>query len=601
MNDSTTKIEKELSDNNNLKMSLRVYLRFWSFVVKRQLISFIGYAIFLISMASLTPIFTFLWKQYIDTATVKMNASFALLILSFYIVIKIILDFCYFFSMRFMDNINFSSWRVLDTAINKKATDIHGELFEIPNVQNRINRAWEFNHGSYIQLYQLGLDSVRYVTQTIGIFFSIFIISPLICGIALITILPTIISKLVGDKISILNKRELTDDENELGYYGNAIYEQSLIKEITVKNAFEFFWRKYEAKATEIYKKKRIIEIKKSKLLIFEESSRNIAILICLLFASYQLILGTISLGGLAAIFTIIINLIYTLSNLVQNGCSVFTLTYNIRQYYEFMDIGTSNPKAETISSTLGKEKNNIYFDNVSYRYPLTDKYVLQNVNLSIKEGEHIAVVGANGSGKSTFVKLVLKLLEPSTGEIRYNDVNINVVDCNEYWGMFSTVFQDFSKFKESLRYNVSVSNITENRNDKKIEEALLASEFNKTIDMDCMLSKEFGGIELSGGEWQKVALARALFQSNNIYILDEPTSAIDPIKEAELYKRFAEITQGKTSIFVTHRLGSVLYSDLVLFFKDGEIVEIGTHEELLTKEGLYFQFWNTQLSLYNI
>jgi ABC-type multidrug transport system fused ATPase/permease subunit len=601
MNDNTTKIEKELSDNDKLKMSLRVYLRFWSFIVKRQLVSFIGYAIFLVAMASLTPIFTFLWKQYIDTATAGENVSFAFLILFLYIVIKIILDFCYFFSMRFMDNINFSSWRVLDIAINKKAANIHGELFEIPNVQNKINRAWEFNHGSYIQLYQLGLDSVRYITQTIGIFLSIYIISPMICGIALITVIPTIISKLVGDKISVLNKRELTDDENELGYYRNAIYDQSLIKEITIKNAFDFFQRKYKTKAAEIFKKRRIIELKKSKLLIFEESFRNIAILICLLFASYQLINGAISLGGLAAVFTIIINLIYTLSNLVQNGCSVFTLTYNIRQFYEFMDLGSNSSKVQMFNPDLDNEKNSINFNNVSYRYPLTNKYVLRNVNVSIKKGEHIAIVGANGSGKSTFVKLVLKLLEPSTGEIKYNNVNLSIVDCSEYWGLFSTVFQDYSKFKDSLRYNVSISNIADNMNDKKIKEVLLASEFNKNVDLDCMLSKEFGGIELSGGEWQKIALARSIFKSSNIYILDEPTSAIDPIKESELYKRFAEITKGKTSIFVTHRLGSVLYSDLVLFFKDGEIVEVGTHDELLSKKGLYFQFWNTQLSLYNI
>ena len=119
---------------------------------------FIGYAVFLIAMASLTPIFTYLWKQYIDIATVGNNISSAVIFLALYIGIKLLLDFCYFFSTRFMDHINFSSWRVLDTAINKKATSIHGELFEIPNVQNKINRAWEFNHGSYIQLYQLGLD-----------------------------------------------------------------------------------------------------------------------------------------------------------------------------------------------------------------------------------------------------------------------------------------------------------------------------------------------------------------------------------------------------------------------------------------------------------
>ncbi len=599
MNDRTLKIEEELKDSDELKMSLRVYIRFLSYITKKQLFFFIGYAVFLICMASLTPIFTFLWKKYIDAASVSNDISHAIIFLLFYMMIKLIQDFGYFFSMRFMDAINFSSWRILDKAINHKAADIHSEYFEIPNVQNKINRAWEFNHGSYIQLYQLGLDSVRYITQTVGVFVSLFIISPTICLISLITILPTIISKIIGDKISVLANRQLDDDENEANYYRNAIYDQSLIKEIILKNAFEFFQNKFESKSAEIFTIRKRIEIKRIKLLFFDEIFRNIIIVLCILFTAYQMIIGTISLSGLAAMFAIIINLIYTLSNLVKNVGSVLTLTINIKQFYEFMDLGGETAKKATSNSMTIKEKGDIEFVNVSYRYPLTDKYVLRNLNFSLKYGQHIAIVGANGSGKTTFVKLLLKLLEPSIGEIRYNAMNLNIVDCHEYWNQFSTVFQDFSKFKDSLRYNISISNINNRFDDAKLKEALSKSEFHKDIDLDCMLSKEFGGIEISGGEWQKVALARSIFQSNSIYILDEPTAAIDPMKEAKLYKRFAELTRGKTSIFVTHRLGSVLYSDLVLFFHNGEIVEYGTHDDLIQKKGHYFKFWHTQSNLY--
>ena len=598
MNDRTKQIEDELKDNNELKVSLRVYIRFWSHIIKKQLLVFIGYAAFLVGMASFTPVFTYIWTQYIDAASVKKDFTSVFVFLSIYIVIKIIQDFCYFFSMRFMDSINFSSWRVLDKAINSKAVNIHSEYFEIPNVQDKINRAWEFNHGSYIQLYQLGLDSVRYALQAIGIFVSLFIISPVVCGIALITVLPTIISKFISDKISILSNRQLDDDKNECNYYENAKHDQSLIKEIILKNSFDFFQNKYEYKSAEIFTKIKNVEIKKARLLLFEEVVRNIVILSCILFTSYQMIIGAISLGGLAVTFSIIINLIYTLSNLTQNLSSVFTLTYSIKQFYEFMDLDIG------IIERLASKKDlngshEIEFVNVSYRYPLTDKYVLHNLNLSIKCGQHIAIVGANGSGKTTFVKLLLKLLKPSIGEIKYNDASLEALDCNEYWEQFSTVFQDFSKYKDSLRYNVAISNTNNMLNDEEITKALSQAEFNKDIDIDHMLSKEFGGIELSGGEWQKVALARAIFRSNSIFILDEPTAAIDPIKEIELYQRFAELTKGKTSIFVTHRLGSVLYSDLVLFFHDGEIVECGTHDDLIQQKGRYFEFWNTQSSLY--
>lgn len=599
MNDYTSKIEEELHDNE-LKMNLRIYIRFWSYIVKQQIFIFMGYFVFLIFMASLTPVFTILWKQYIDTTSGRGELSHSLFFLFLYILVKILLDFCYFFSMKFMDTINFSSWRVLDKAINVKAASIPGEYFEIPNVQNKINRAWEFNHGSYIQLYQLGLDSIRYIAQTIGIFVALFIISPMLCGISLLTIVPTILSKIIGDKISVLTNRQLTDDENECNYYRNSIFNQSLLKDIIIKNGFDFFQKKYESKAVEIYTRRKVAEIRKMRLSFLEEAVRNMVIILCILFVSYQTVVGAVSLGGLAATFAVVINLIYTLSNLVKNVGSVFTLTYDITQFYEFMDLDcNTNGNSQKYQSAV-KEEPGIEFADVSYRYPFTQNYVLRNLNISIPEGKRIAVVGANGSGKTTFVKLILKLLEPSAGEIRYKGIQINSVDCNEYWNHFSSVFQDYSKYKDSLRYNVSIASVDDRLDDAGIKKALSEAEFHKEIELDCMLSKEFGGIELSGGEWQKVALARAIFQSNSIFILDEPTSAIDPMKEAEIYKRFAEMTKGKTSIFVTHRLGSVLHSDLVLFFHDGEITEAGTHDALLLKKGQYYKFWNTQSSLYN-
>lgn len=167
MKDYTSEIEKELSDSDNIRIGLKVYIRFWSFVVKKQLFAFICYGLFLVFMSSLTPLFTYIWKQYIDSATATQTLASSILMVSIYIAIQIIVQFCYFFSMSFMNNINFSSWRVLDSLINKKATTIKNEFFEIPNIQNKINRAWEFSHGSYIDMYQLGFNFSREFVQLI--------------------------------------------------------------------------------------------------------------------------------------------------------------------------------------------------------------------------------------------------------------------------------------------------------------------------------------------------------------------------------------------------------------------------------------------------
>ena len=595
--DYTRKIETELADSDNLKIGFKVYFRFWSFVVKKQLLAFIGYGLFLVFMSSLTPFFTYMWKQYIDSATTNQPLHNSLIMVSIYIIIKIIVDFCYFFSMRFMDNINFSSWRVLDSSINKKSTSIKNEYFEIPNIQNKINRAWEFNHGSYIQLYQLGLDALRQLVQLIGIFISLFLISPFVCLISLLAIIPAIVSKFIKDKLTFYNSRNLSDDENELNYYRSAIFDQSLLKEIILKFAFPFFQNKYEKKAQQVFDKKMKIEIKKSKLTLLDELISNSIILLCILFSSYKLIVGDISIGGMAVIFTLILTLVYTLTSFVANGCSVFTLTYNIKQFYEFIDLDTL--MNEEKNKELDTDVNDIVFKDVNYRYPLTDNYVISSLDIKIKKGQHIAVVGANGSGKSTFIKLILKLIEPSSGEIYFGKENLKNINSEKYWRSFASVFQDFNKHKESLRYNVGIGNTEDIENKQKLNNVLSIAEFDKNIELDCMLSKEFGGIELSGGEWQKIAIARSLLKNCNIYILDEPTAAIDPIREAELYKKFFEICKDKTSIFVTHRLGSVLYSDIVLFFKDGRITESGSHEELLSLNGEYAKFWFTQAEMY--
>lgn len=190
-------------------------------------------------------------------------------------------------------------------------------------------------------------------------------------------------------------------------------------------------------------------------------------------------------------------------------------------------------------------------------------------------------------------------LLTPSCGNIFYEGENIENLDKQIYQKAFSPVFQDFNKYKDTLFYNIFIADVTNKKNLEKIKKALTLAGFEKEIEKNTILSGEFGGIELSGGEWQKIAIARAFFSDKEIFILDEPTSAIDPIKEAMMYKKFSELSKGKTTFFITHRFGSVLLADKILFFENGKIEEYGTHEELINKNGKYADFWNTQASLY--
>ncbi len=588
------KIE-EVFNASTSKINIKIYLKFWKYIVNKQLFSFINYAFLLILISSMTPLFAFIWNNYINSVTNKYPIFYSILLLSLYVFVKMLIDFGFFFSMRYMDKINFSSWRLLDGDINKKAISIKYEYYEIPELQMRINRAWNFSHGSYIELYQLGLEILRNLTQIIGIFASLVIIDYRISIFAFLSIIPALIGTALVDKNRFEYNNYVTKEKLESDYYKTAKYRQDLIKDIICYNAFGFFNKKYIKKIGEINLKSLEFEKKQLKYSLFEEFVRNAIIIGCVLYASVQVVEGSITLGGLSITFSLIISLVYSIQSVTKNITTIFTRTTNITQFYEFMDMETEVEKEE--SELSNKLEFNIVLNNVSYQYPFSDNEVLKGINLNIKAGSHIAIVGDNGSGKTTLIKMIMGMIEPTKGNILFkkNSENSVVPDTR----MFTAVFQDFCKYKETLLFNVKISDFNKINSDKQVCSCLKEVGFKKNIEHNTILSKEFGGIELSGGEWQKIAAARAIFKDAAILVLDEPTASIDPIEEIKFYKLFDNMSVGKTCFFVTHRLGSVMFSDSVIYLEDGKIVEMGTHNELLNSNGKYAKYWKIQASQY--
>lgn len=223
---------------------------------------------------------------------------------------------------------------------------------------------------------------------------------------------------------------------------------------------------------------------------------------------------------------------------------------------------------------------------NTSFSYLGSEKLIIDNINLEIKPKETIAIVGENGAGKSTLMKLILGVYMPTTGDVLFNGYNIKELSQHSIFSKSSAVFQKFQKYKFSLRENISISDI-DNVNDEKIKKNLEEVEVELERDyfsegLDTILSREFGGIDLSGGQWQRVAIARGLHNFSNLIVLDEPTAAIDPIEEGKIFNKFKEITKDKTAIIVTHRMGTVKIADRVVVLDEGKISEIGAHEEFI-------------------
>jgi len=323
------------------------------------------------------------------------------------------------------------------------------------------------------------------------------------------------------------------------------------------------------------------------------------------IFVGVKALYGLFSVGSIVKYIGSINEFINGFSSFMNNLTALRANNEYLQVYFDFIDLHDVK-----YHGTLPIEKRNdneyeIEFRNVSFKYPSSDVYVLKNVSLKLNIGERLSIVGMNGSGKTTFIKLLCRLYDPTEGKILLNDIDIKKYDYDEYISIFSVVFQDFKLFSFSLGQNVATSI----KYDKDKVEACLAEaglgERLKAMEkrLDTMIYKDFEetGVEISGGEAQKIAIARALYKDAPFIILDEPTAALDPIAEFEIYSRFNEIVGDKTAIYISHRLSSCRFCHDIAVFNQGEIIQRGSHDELIQDiDGKYHELWYAQAQYYD-
>jgi ATP-binding cassette subfamily B protein len=275
-----------------------------------------------------------------------------------------------------------------------------------------------------------------------------------------------------------------------------------------------------------------------------------------------------------------------------------------LRTTFKFLDIPNTMYQGSLTVEKRSDHNYEIEFRDVSFHYPESDTWALRHVSMKFKVGKRLAVVGRNGSGKTTFIKLLCRLYDPTEGEILLNGINIRKYNYQEYISIFSVVFQDFQLFAFPLGQNVAVGTAYDR---KKAETCLKEAAFSERLKslpkgLDTCLYREFGedGVEISGGEAQKIAIARTLYKDAPFLILDEPTAALDPVAEYEIYLSFNKIIGDKTAVYISHRLSSCRFCDEVAVFSHGQIVQYGTHDNLVKDtSGLYYRLWNAQAQYY--
>ena len=331
----------------------------------------------------------------------------------------------------------------------------------------------------------------------------------------------------------------------------------------------------------------------------------NIPEVFVYLLVCFYALEGVFSIGG-------IIKYIGYLRNIIDHTLNLFYYYNSLKSnepflvpYIEYFELKNDMYQGSLTTEKRSDKKFDIEFKNVSFKYPGSDAYAVKNLNLRLKVGQKLAVVGMNGSGKTTFIKLLTRLYDPTDGDIIMNDFNVRKYDYREYLDLFSVVFQDYSLLSVPLGNNIAACDKWDKEKcERLIKEVGFFERYKEMQDkLETPIYKDFDdkGVLLSGGEAQKIALARALYKDAPFIILDEPTAALDPIAEAEIYSKFDSIVGDKTAIYISHRLSSCRFCDKIAVFDKGEIVQYGSHEELLKdKNGKYHELWYAQANYYN-
>ncbi len=401
--------------------------------------------------------------------------------------------------------------------------------------------------------------------------------------------------------------RHRSKERRQMDYFSSLVVNKDMVKEVRIMDLSDTFIGKYKAAFRKYYGG--------MKKLVIREGVWQILLALVSLAAQFALftfivyhIVGT---GGSIGDYSLYTGALGSISGgvatLVTATAAVYEGTLFIDNMMVFMkEKVTVVPRVEAPKTPVRHAPHTVEFRNVSFAYPGSDRKVIKNVNMTFEAGENVVLVGLNGAGKTTLIKLLTRLYDPTEGAIYLDGVDLRDYDVHALYDIFGIIFQDFGKYAVSLKENIAYGDIHAEMTDERVATAAKKGNATDYIDklpagFDTPLMRFFeeNGTELSIGQWQKLSIARAFYKDSDILILDEPTAALDPLAEQEVFNRFADLGENKISVFVSHRLSSATTADKIVVLEDGEIAEIGSHAELMQLRGKYHHLFSTQAQHY--
>lgn len=497
------------------------------------------------------------------------------------------------FEMRLSYNINM---KLMQTTSSLELSD-----YEQSDMYNIIEKVTQESTYKPFQLFNaiLGvlssfislLTSLIFIgTWSIGVSFLLFIVP----------ILSLILFLRVG-QLEFLIQWRRANEERKTWYIIHLLTHDFSFKEIKLNNISGYFLEKYGKLKQQFIKQDLSISRKKvyfNILLDFILNIVNIGAIFAMIMSARA---GKLLVGNLVSLIQATSKINTYSQAMIQNIYIIYNTSLFMEQLFDFLKRDEVQDEESIDLNNQYEEIETINTANLSYIYPNTDNFALKDVNVTFNKGELTAIVGKNGSGKSTLVKLISGLYKPTQGEIYYNDQSNDSLPIDFYQENISVLFQDFVKYELTVRENIGLSNLSYLRNDDRIIQILdnLGLGFLKIkgeYELDMQLGNWFQeGRQLSGGQWQKIALARTFFKKASLYILDEPSSALDPVTEKEIFDYFVKLSRENISIFVSHSLDAARKADKIIVMKDGMIEDVGKHENLLKRSSYYQELYYSE------
>ena len=487
--------------------------------------------------------------------------------------------------------------------IIRKSSQLSMAQLEDPVFYDKLERA-RTQTSQRVGLMSNVLGQAENLISMISLIAGLIYLAPILIIILILSIIPSFINEARFSSTRYSVARSWTSERRELDYLRFIGANNQTAKEVKLFGLTDFIAERFKRVSHEYYQINKGLSVRQS---LYGSLFNVLGVLSyygAYVYIILRVIAGVISIGEL----TFLSGSFNRLRNNLQGFFSRFTRISEsalyLQDYFDFLDLKIEQT-TEKKTPLPDKIIEGFELRNVHFTYPGSREEVLKGVSFKLKAGEKMAFVGQNGAGKTTLIKLILRFYEPSKGEILLDGININKFDVDAYRKRFGVIFQDFFKYEFTVRENIGVGNIEKVKDDEVIKDAAARSLADEVIQqmysgLEQQLGRRFSdGQELSGGQWQKIALARAYMKDADVMVLDEPTSALDAQAEYDVFERFIGLTEGKTSIIISHRFSTVRMADRILVLKDGKVLELGTHEELMENPKLYAKLFKLQAAGY--